>query len=131
MNDVRAVDRTARHFLVDYSLPLAATKIANVAAWLPGSAASQWVRGQWQQENRQRGQKKQNRPRIYGYDSLPPDEVVANIQSELQRCGYYYDAVDGILGPRTQEALIRYQRDHGLPVTGGIDQETVAALGLG
>jgi len=68
---------------------------------------------------------------IYGYDGLPPDEVVANVQSELQRCGYYYDAVDGILGPRTQEALIRYQRDHGLPVTGGIDQETVGALGLG
>ena len=45
MNNMRAVDRTARHFLVDYSLPLAATKIANVAAWLPGSAASQWVRG--------------------------------------------------------------------------------------
>ncbi|HVI82210.1 MAG TPA: peptidoglycan-binding domain-containing protein [Chthoniobacterales bacterium] len=42
-----------------------------------------------------------------------------------------YDAVDGILGLRTQEALIRYQRDHGLPVTGGIDQETVAALRLG
>ena len=67
---------------------------------------------------------------IYGYDGLPPDEVVANVQSELQRLGYYSYAVDGILGPLTREALSRYQRDHGLPVTGTIDPATVGSLGL-
>jgi hypothetical protein len=67
---------------------------------------------------------------IYGYDGLPPDEVVANVQSELQRLGYYSYAVDGILGPLTQEALNRYQRDHLLPITGAIDPATVGSLGL-
>jgi len=69
--------------------------------------------------------------RIYGYDGLLPDEVVANVQSELQRRGYYSYAVDGIMGPLTQEALSRYQRDRGLPLTGAVDQTTVGSLGLG
>jgi hypothetical protein len=68
---------------------------------------------------------------IYGYDGLPPDEVIANVQGELQSLGYYSYGIDGILGPLTREALMRYQRDRGLPVTGAIDPETVGSLGLG
>jgi len=67
---------------------------------------------------------------IYGYGGLPPDEAVANVQDELQRLGYYYGDINGVLNPTTREALTRYQRDHGLPVTGTVDQETVGALGL-
>ena len=65
---------------------------------------------------------------IYGYDGLPPDEVVAHIQGELQRLGYYSYAVDGILGPLTEDALSRYQRDRGLGVTGTVDPETIGSL---
>jgi peptidoglycan hydrolase-like protein with peptidoglycan-binding domain len=61
---------------------------------------------------------------------LAPDQVVANVQSELQRLGYYSYAVDGVLGPLTQEAISRYQRDHGLSITGGVDPETIGSLGL-
>lgn len=67
---------------------------------------------------------------IYGYDGLPPDQVVANVQGALQRLGYYRDAIDGILGPATQQAIERYQRDHNLPITGGIDRRTLALLGF-
>jgi len=67
---------------------------------------------------------------IYGYDGLPPDEVVADVQDELQRLGYYYGDINGALNPTTRDALLRYQRDHGLPVTGTVDPETVGALGL-
>ena len=67
---------------------------------------------------------------LYGYDGLPPDEVIANAQSELQRLEYYSYAVDGILGPLTQEALRRYQHGRGLPMTGTVDSETVGLLGL-
>jgi hypothetical protein len=67
---------------------------------------------------------------IYGYDGLPPDETVANVQRELQRLGYYSYAVDGILGTLTQDALARYQRDHQLPITRTIDPGTVKGLGL-
>lgn len=67
---------------------------------------------------------------IYSYDGLAPDEIVANVQTELQRLGYYNDAIDGIFGPSTQDALWRYQRDRQLPITRAIDPDTIEALGL-
>lgn len=67
---------------------------------------------------------------IYGYDGLPPDQVIANLQGALQREGYYPYAVDGVLGPATQTALERYQQDHGLSVTGAVDPQTLTSLGF-
>jgi hypothetical protein len=67
---------------------------------------------------------------IYGYNGLPPDEAVASVQQELQRLGYFTYAVDGKLGPLTQSAINRYQRDHRLPITGTIDPATINSLGL-
>jgi hypothetical protein len=55
---------------------------------------------------------------------------VGNVQSALAREGYYDGAIDGRLGPGTQKALRRYQRDHGLPVTGGISRAVIEALQL-
>ena len=68
---------------------------------------------------------------IYGYGGLPPDEIVANVQSQLQQLGYFSYAVDGVMGPLTREAIMRYQRDQRLPITGAIDSTTVGSLGLG
>jgi hypothetical protein len=67
---------------------------------------------------------------IYGYDGLPPDQVIANVQTALQREGYYHGMVDGMLGPLTRAALADYQRDHGLYVTSAIDQPTLETLGM-
>jgi peptidoglycan hydrolase-like protein with peptidoglycan-binding domain len=61
---------------------------------------------------------------------MPPDEVIANVQSALQQLGYYTYAVDGKMGPLTQSAINRYQRDNHLPITGDIDAATVGSLGL-
>lgn len=55
---------------------------------------------------------------------------VSNVQSALAREGYYDGAIDGTLGPGTQKALRRYQRDHGLPVTGGVSRGVLQALRL-
>ena len=67
---------------------------------------------------------------IYGYDDLPPDEVIANVQTQLYSEGYYDGPIDGILGPDTQAAIADYQADRGLAVTAGIDEPTVVSLGL-
>lgn len=67
---------------------------------------------------------------IYGYNDLPPGQVIANVQSALQEQGYYNDAVDGLIGPNTRAALSYFQRDRGLPITGAIDGPTLQALGL-
>jgi Putative peptidoglycan binding domain len=67
---------------------------------------------------------------IYAYNNLPPDQVIANVQSTLQAQGYYQGEVDGTLGPITREALANYQRDHSLYTTEAIDEPTLASLGL-
>jgi Putative peptidoglycan binding domain len=67
---------------------------------------------------------------IYGYDGLAPDQVIANVQSALQELGYFPYAVDGVLGPSTQQAIADYQRDQGLPMTGAIDRPTLLSLGF-
>ena len=67
---------------------------------------------------------------IYGYNDLEPGEVIARVQAELQRLGYDPGAVDGDFGPATREAVLDFQQDNGLPVTGEIDEDTLSALGL-
>src|SRR6266478_4077895 len=67
---------------------------------------------------------------IYAYNNLPPDQVIANVQSTLQQQGYYHGEVDGLIGPLTRSAIADYQRDHGLYVTSTIDQPTLQSLGM-
>ena len=67
---------------------------------------------------------------IYGYNGLAPDRVIVDVQSQLQRDGYYDGAVDGVLGPMTREAIAAFQADHGLAVTSVIDEPTLATLGI-
>ena len=67
---------------------------------------------------------------IYGYDGLPPDQVIANVQTALQREGYYQGMIDGMLGPLTRAALANYQAEHGLAITSAIDQPTLETLGM-
>ena len=67
---------------------------------------------------------------IYGYDGLSPDQIVAGVQVALQQQGYYTWAIDGKMGPLTRAAIARYQRDHRLPITSGIDPATLGSLGV-
>jgi hypothetical protein len=67
---------------------------------------------------------------IYAYNNLPPDQVIANVQSTLHAQGYYQSEVDGLLGPITRAALGNYQRDNSLYATEAIDEPTLQALGM-
>ena len=67
---------------------------------------------------------------IYGFDGLNPDQVVADVQAQLQKDGYYNGPVNGILDPATQSAIAYYQRDHNLAITSVVDAATVQSLGL-
>ncbi len=66
---------------------------------------------------------------IYGYNDQDPAQVMADVQAELARRGYYYGAIDGTYGPQTRAALLRYQRENGLAPTGTVDQPTLESLG--
>ncbi|PYJ79406.1 MAG: hypothetical protein DME69_04805 [Verrucomicrobia bacterium] len=67
---------------------------------------------------------------IYGYNNLPPDQVIANVQTALQQQGYYQGEVDGLLGPQTRAAIADYQRGNGLTETAAVDQPTLQSLGM-
>src|SRR6266568_779278 len=67
---------------------------------------------------------------IYGYNGLPPDQVIVDVQQQLQRDGYYEGPIDGALGPMTREAIAAFQADNGLSVTSVIDGPTLATLGI-
>jgi len=56
--------------------------------------------------------------------------MVADLQDKLARAGYYQGQIDGVLGPETRHALVRYQSDKGLRVTGSLTTETQQSLGL-
>ncbi|MFZ3374680.1 MAG: peptidoglycan-binding domain-containing protein [Chthoniobacterales bacterium] len=65
------------------------------------------------------------------YDSFDQsaDSTVAAVQEQLARQGYYRGELDGVFGPETRRAIIRYQSDHGLGVTGRLNMDTLHALG--
>ena len=67
---------------------------------------------------------------IYTYGNLLPDQVIANVQAALQDAGYYFGTVTGSLSVETRAALVNFQRDQGLIVSGAIDEPTVEMLGL-
>ncbi len=66
------------------------------------------------------------------YDSSDQnaDSTVATAQEQLARQGYYRGEIDGVFGPETRHAIMRYQNDHGLRVTGRLNLDTLHALGL-
>ncbi len=50
-------------------------------------------------------------------------EAVRHLQAALQAAGYYQGCrIDGWFGPYTQRAVMEYQRDHGLPISGVVDR---------
>jgi len=64
------------------------------------------------------------------YDSTDQvtDSTVATAQTQLARQGYYRGEIDGIVGPETRRAIMRYQGDRGLRVTGRLNMDTLRAL---
>jgi|BioPla2DNA2_1021312.scaffolds.fasta_scaffold00275_3 N-acetylmuramoyl-L-alanine amidase len=56
--------------------------------------------------------------------------TVREIQSRLKRWGYYTGGVDGIFGPKTEQAVRYFQRVNGLAVDGIVGRQTAAAIGI-
>jgi peptidoglycan hydrolase-like protein with peptidoglycan-binding domain len=53
---------------------------------------------------------------------------VGDAQQRLRTVGYYDGPVDGIWGPETQAAVLRFQRNRGLEATGRLDGQTADIL---
>jgi len=58
------------------------------------------------------------------FGGLDPIDEATGIQDRLQNLGFYDGAIDGDIGPRTQEAIACFQSWMGLDATGELDDET-------
>ncbi len=58
------------------------------------------------------------------------ENILFAAQGQLARRGFYRGDLDGRLGPATTDALVRFQRDRDLPVSGRLDEETLDGLEL-
>jgi len=57
-------------------------------------------------------------------------EDVKQVQAALKNKGMDPGPEDGVMGPKTQQALREFQKSNNLPVTGRIDEKTASALGV-
>jgi peptidoglycan hydrolase-like protein with peptidoglycan-binding domain len=56
---------------------------------------------------------------------------INKVQKSLSGKGFYHGPIDGVLGPRTRQAIGEYQKSEKLPVTKQLDAETAGKLGVG
>jgi peptidoglycan hydrolase-like protein with peptidoglycan-binding domain len=61
--------------------------------------------------------------------NLAPDDI-RTVQQVLIERGLLHGEADGVLGPQTHEALMTFQRQQGIQVSGSIDASTVTSLGV-
>ena len=67
------------------------------------------------------------------YENAPPEvqhDLVVSAQTALLRRGFYRGNIDGVYGSALEFSLRAYQSRVGLPVTGLLNLETIAALEL-
>jgi peptidoglycan hydrolase-like protein with peptidoglycan-binding domain len=62
-----------------------------------------------------------------GRGELAPSDIAA-VQNALGRQGYYHGTASGVYDDETANAVRKYQRDAGLPVTGTLDANLIARL---
>jgi peptidoglycan hydrolase-like protein with peptidoglycan-binding domain len=79
-----------------------------------------------------------NHPEAVYPDTLPPltspggpyDDFIKQVQEKLHQAGFDAGPVNGDFGLKTQTALGQFQRAQLLPVSGMLDDPTLAALGV-
>jgi peptidoglycan hydrolase-like protein with peptidoglycan-binding domain len=54
--------------------------------------------------------------------------TVKDVQVALKNAGYDPGKIDGIMGPKTREAIMAFQKTHSLKLTGKADEATWALL---
>ena len=96
-----------------------------------GSRLSQTSRPSFRQPDRQLQTSPSYSTSFYQSVPLPVNRrMVAEAQYQLMTRGYYRGRIDGIYGPRTALALRAFQSSAALPMSGGLDRQTLDALGL-
>lgn len=64
------------------------------------------------------------------HTSMHGEATVRQVQEALLKAGYDPGPIDGVMGPRTEQALSRYQQAKGLSSSANLDAQTLSALGV-
>jgi peptidoglycan hydrolase-like protein with peptidoglycan-binding domain len=67
---------------------------------------------------------------VSGQGMSASSSKVRRAQEALKSEGHDPGPIDGVMGPRTQQALRQYQREENLKETGRLDQDTMSKLGV-
>ena len=59
--------------------------------------------------------------------ALSKDDI-RDAQLELRHSGLYNGSLDGVIGPQTKQALVRFQKENGLEQTATLDALTMVAM---
>lgn len=65
---------------------------------------------------------------LTGSDDAATTTNIARVQELLNRLGYNAGSPDGLMGPRTRDAILEYQMTEGLATTGTVTHETLTSL---
>jgi len=65
-----------------------------------------------------------------GYYDTFDSSTVGAVQTRLGNEGYYNGVIDSKMKPDVRDAIAKYQQEHGLPVSGVIDEPLLKELGL-
>ena len=68
--------------------------------------------------------------RSNNYNAQSANSTVAGAQDRLTQEGFYHGQIDGVLGPETRHAIVRFQTKHGLRISGELSNDTLNAMGL-
>lgn len=66
----------------------------------------------------------------YAYTKGDTGDTVKQIQTRLKNWGYYKGSVDGVYGEGTVQAVIVFQKKHGVYADGRVGAQTAALLGI-
>ena len=64
------------------------------------------------------------------YDHYSRRQILRRAQGKLRKAGLYHGGIDGAMGPGTQAAIIAWQQNQAIPVTGFLDQQTLQSMYL-
>jgi peptidoglycan hydrolase-like protein with peptidoglycan-binding domain len=53
---------------------------------------------------------------------------IREAQLELRHSGLYNGSLDGVIGPQTRQALVRFQKENGLEQTATLDAHTIVMM---
>ena len=60
--------------------------------------------------------------------AVPAKLTSRQIQTALKSAGYYNGSIDGKVGPKTKDAIVKFQKDHNLKADGIVGKKTIAEL---